>query len=286
MPSASSFAKLNLTLHITGRRADGYHLLQSLVAFAAVGDQLTVEPDDQLSLMVDGPFSGGLETAKDNLVLKAAHFLREATGMRRGAKILLEKHLPLASGIGGGSGDAALALRLLASLWQCSPDTALLDALALRLGADVPACLHGRAGWMEGIGEHFSLLSPFPSGAVILVNPCQPLPTAQVFAEYKRSASGFSPTEELPKGFADFDALADYLASRHNDLLSAASLLFPGITPRLTALEALPMVRIARLSGSGATCFGLCATEADAAAAASLMREAFPNDWVASAALR
>lgn len=286
MPSAQTLAKLNLTLHVTGRREDGYHHLQSLVAFAEVGDHLTVTPADQLSLTLHGPFAGELEAGEENLVLKAARLLQEATGTRSGAKLALEKNLPPASGIGGGSGDAALTLYLLEKLWDCTLAEDKREHLALRLGADVPACLQSRAGWMEGIGERYTPLSSFPSCAVILINPQQPLPTAPVFTEYKKRATAFSPLEELPSAFASFDALCAYLASRRNDLLPAACHLMPDIEARLTALEALPMVAVARLSGSGATCFGLCETMNAASEAASRLRQIFPHDWIASAALR
>jgi 4-diphosphocytidyl-2-C-methyl-D-erythritol kinase len=283
---AHTRAKLNLSLRITGRRADGYHLLQSLVAFAEVGDVLHAAPAERLTLEITGPQAATLSAGPDNLVLRAAEQLRELTGARNSAALILEKHLPVASGIGGGSGDAAAALRLLCDLWGISLATADWQHLADRLGADMPVCLLGQAAWMEGIGETLTPLADFPPCAAVLINPREALPTPQVFAAYRESGQPFSAAHAPLPHFASREALFAFLAGEENDLAESACALMPAIRARLEALAALPAVRIARVSGSGATCFGLCARLSDAEAAATQLRQAFPADWIAAAPLR
>ncbi|MBY0354115.1 MAG: 4-(cytidine 5'-diphospho)-2-C-methyl-D-erythritol kinase, partial [Rickettsiales bacterium] len=226
-----SLAKLNLTLHITGRREDGYHQLQSLVAFTEVGDELTVQSHAALSLTVNGPQAVQLGHSSENSILVAASRLRETFHVDAGAQMTLTKVLPVASGIGGGSGDAALALRLLAELWGIKPTHAELSALALSIGADVPVCLHSVSGWMEGIGEQFQALHcPLPESAVVLINPLMPLPTPQVFAHYRRQNPPFSSTPPLVLSFADVEALIEYVAAQRNDLTHSACEIMPEIS--------------------------------------------------------
>ncbi len=182
-------AKLNLYLHVTGKRADGYHLLDSLIAFADVHDTVSVAEAEALDLACDGPFAAGLPESGDNIVLAAARLLRESAGMRSGAQIRLTKRLPVASGIGGGSADAAAALRALDALWRCRASEEDLAALALAIGADVPVCLYGRAAFVGGIGEKIVAAPKLPACHLVLANPGVPLATAAVFAA---RSGGFS----------------------------------------------------------------------------------------------
>jgi 4-diphosphocytidyl-2-C-methyl-D-erythritol kinase len=261
-------AKLNLYLHLTGRRDDGYHLLDSLVAFAEIGDVLRAEPAKTLSLRVAGPFAGGLAAEPDNLVLRAARALAAEAGVPSGAEIVLEKYLPVASGIGGGSADAAAALRLLCRLWGLSPDRAVLARLAGALGADVPACLFGRTCRMGGIGERLEPAPALPQCGIVLVNPGIALATGDVFRTWRGM---WSARAALPAGWADSVAMAHGLVSFRNDLEPAALALRPVIADVLAALAALPGCLLARMSGSGTTCFGLFADRETAGRAVSEM---------------
>ncbi len=257
-------AKLNLYLRVVGRRDDGYHLLDSLVVFAGIADTLHVAPSEELSLHVTGPFAAALAGEADNLVLRAARLLAEAAGVRPGGRLTLEKHLPVASGIGGGSADAAAALRLLARHWGL--DAALPATLAVRLGADVPACLGGRPSRVGGIGEVLSPAPALPPFGLVLVNPGVAVATPSVF---RARRGGVSAPASLPAGWADAAALAAGLAPLGNDLQDAAIALCPPIADVLARLERWPGCLLARMSGSGATCFGLFADAAAARAAAA-----------------
>ena len=264
-------AKLNLALHVLGRRADGYHLLDSLVVFAGVGDVLRAEPAGGLSLSVTGPFAAALGGAEDNLVLRAARALAQAGGIPAGGHMTLTKNLPVASGIGGGSADAAAALRLLARLWRLDLPAAGLARLALRLGADVPVCLASRPARMGGVGEVLSDAPALPPCGLVLVNPGVAVATPEVF---RARAAGFSHPLDLPSpgqsgAWPDAAALAAALARMRNDLETPALALRPVIGDVLAALRALPGCLLARMSGSGATCFALL-SDAQAAAAAAV----------------
>ncbi|MBV9653118.1 MAG: 4-(cytidine 5'-diphospho)-2-C-methyl-D-erythritol kinase [Acetobacteraceae bacterium] len=265
--------KINLFLHVLGRLPNGYHQLDSLAVFADAADRLSAEPDDALSLAIDGPFGSALAGEGDNLVLRAARLLADAAGVRAGAKLSLRKNLPVASGIGGGSADAAAALRLLARLWDVSPETDLA-ALSLRLGADVPVCLLGRTARMGGIGDCLAPGPALPDCGLVLVNPGVPLETAAVFRE-RRGAFGCTPS--LPPAWGSLRAMAEDLGQCRNDLQSPAIRLCPEIAAVLAALEAIEGCALARMSGSGATCFGLFATPSAARAAASAL--ASPGWW-------
>jgi 4-diphosphocytidyl-2-C-methyl-D-erythritol kinase len=266
----NAFAKVNLYLHVTGRRDDGYHLLDSLAVFPAVGDRLAAAPAEGLSLAITGPFSAGLSGEADNLVLRAARWLAEQAGLAPDVALTLEKNLPVASGIGGGSADAAATLRLLARLWKVEPEA----GLAARLGADVPVCLAGRPARMSGIGDILTPAPRLPSFGMVLVNPGVPVSTAAVF-EARRA--GFSPAAILPEAWADAAAMARDLARLVNDLEPPALAIEPAIGTVLQALRSLPGCRLARMSGSGATCFGLFETSAEAARAAAAL--ARPGWW-------
>jgi 4-diphosphocytidyl-2-C-methyl-D-erythritol kinase len=247
-------AKVNLYLHVVGRRADGYHLLDSLVVFPAVGDVLRASPADTLSLTLGGPFAGALVGEANNLVMRAARLLAaRACPKRAGARLELEKHLPVASGLGGGSADAAATLRVLCRLWDVSPE---LWDLALSLGADVPACLASRPARMAGVGECIGAAPILPPCGLVLVNPGISLPTSEVFRAYR---GGFSPPAALPTAWPDLGAMTCDLAALNNDLETPAVALCPTIAEVLAALRAARGCRLARMSGSGATCFGLFA---------------------------
>lgn len=277
-------AKVNLFLHVRGQTTDGYHSLESLAVFPRVGDLLEAEPAAGLSLSLSGPFAMGLSADRGNLVLAAAETLTDhlsaAGGPRHGAALRLEKTLPVASGIGGGSADAGAALRLLARLWG-GVDVAALPAIAATLGADTPVCLHGRPALMAGIGERLTPAPAFPAFWMVLVNPMQPLSTAEVFAGLERRAHPAG--RPAPRTFVDFDHMASWLAVQRNDLEAPARALRPSIGRVLSALAWDRRCRLARMSGSGATCFGLYAAGEDALAAADRLRTAEPAWWVAAA---
>lgn len=258
-------AKVNLYLHVTGKRADGYHLLDSLAVFPDVGDVVSAGASEALTLEVGGPCGEGLAGETDNLVLRAARLL--APG--RGAALRLAKHLPVASGIGGGSADAAAALKLLAEFWAVPAD---LPALALQLGADVPVCLASYPARMQGIGEILLPAPALPDFGMILVNPGVAVPTPAVF---KARQGGFSGPAALPAAWADVDAMVANLAACTNDLQDAAIGIAPVIGEVLRVLAALPGAKLARMSGSGATCFAIFATGTEAVAAAGHV----PQGW-------
>lgn len=277
-------AKLNLYLHVVGRRADGYHLLDSLVAFTEYGDALRAAPASDLTLRLDGPFAPALESeaTSDNLALKAAAALRLRCGAS-GASLVLTKNLPVAAGLGGGSADAAAALRALVRLWQIDPDRQALSRLALGLGADVPACLLGRPSAASGIGEMLAPAPPLPAVWLVLVNPGVAVPTKEVFAARTGPYSALAPLDRAP---ADAAELARLLKERRNDLAAPAQRIAPSIAAVLAALETNAGCLLARMSGSGATCFGLFATADGAAAAAAAIARQRPDWWSVAAALR
>lgn len=269
-------AKVNLFLHVRGRRPDGYHLLESLAVFPAVGDLLSATPAADISLEVAGRFAAALSSGEENLVLRAARALAAAAGVTRGAAISLDKSLPVSSGIGGGSADAAAALRLLARVWNVH----VPGGVASGLGADVPVCLSApEPRFMAGTGEHLSSPPPLPAFWMVLVNPGVPVGTGPVFAALDR-ADG-SPCPVMPAGgFCAFGDLAGWLARQRNDLAPAAMTLCPAIGE---VLDALSDAALARMSGSGATCFALHEGRASAEAQAGRIRRERPGWWVAAA---
>jgi len=276
-------AKVNLSLRVTGRRADGYHELDSLIAFADFGDRITVAPAPELSLAIEGPFASLLRDEPDNLVLRAARRLAHHAGVPPEARIVLDKRLPVAAGIGGGSADAAATLAALVELWGLDLDAAALGGLALALGADVPICLHGRAAFVGGIGEAIVPAPPLPPAWLVLVNPGTPLSTAAVFQTGPAIATEAPPRwTDAP---ADAVALARRLAASANDLEPPARRICPEIDEVLARLVALPGALLARMSGSGATCFGLFATRETADQAAAALATARPDWWVRAARL-
>ena len=268
-------AKVNLALHVTGRRDDGYHLLDSVVVLAGVGDWLTLAPSEALSLTVTGPRAAGVPADRRNLIWRAAELF--APG--RGAAITLEKHLPHAGGIGGGSADAAAALRGLSELWQAAmPD----DAAVLSLGADVPVCAAARPMRMSGIGEVLVPLPPLPPLWLVLVNAGVEVPTGTVFSALEQREN--PPLPDLPaEGWADAAGFAGWLCSARNDLEPPARATVPVIGEVLDRINARPGCLLARMSGSGGTCFGLFAEEGAAKGAAQALTADRPDWWVATA---
>jgi 4-diphosphocytidyl-2-C-methyl-D-erythritol kinase len=283
--SAATFAaaKVNLYLHVTGKRADGYHLLDSLVAFVDVGDRLWVRRAASLTLEIAGPEARELDGLDDdNLVLRAARRLAAHAGIAPGATIRLEKNLPVAAGLGGGSSDAAAVLKALAALWQIPIGETELCRLGLELGADVPACLHAGAAFVGGIGEAIEPAPDLPAAGILLANPRRQLATAPVFAA--RVGPFGIPARFSPMP-ADAEGLARLLAVRGNDLTAAAIGLVPEIGAVLLALPGLDGALLARMSGSGASCFALFADRAAAQKARVAVAAAHPDWWCAAGSL-
>ena len=281
-------AKLNLTLEVVGRRADGYHLLDSLIAFTDYGDTLAARAADALSLTLDGPFGRVLVgDPAENLVLKAARLLAAEAGVEPRARLTLTKRLPVASGIGGGSSDAAATLLALASLWRIDPGADDLARLALALGADVPVCLAARTARLEGIGERIAPAPSVPAAPIVLVNPGVGLPTPKVFQARRGDFSRGAGTDGvLAYSPADAAALAEALRPYTNDLTRPAVELLPVIGQVLERLAAADGCLIARMSGSGATCFALFPTDAAASAAADTIAAAEPRWWAVATRLK
>ncbi len=272
MVEAFAPAKINLTLHVTGQRRDGYHLIDSLVVFAGVGDVLRLAPSDRLSLSVTGPMAAGVPAGESNLVLRAARAMGAPD-----VRIVLEKHLPAAAGIGGGSSDAAAAMRALARMTG-RPVPADRGAA---LGADVPVCLAGRPARMTGIGETLAPLPNLPELHAVLANPRVAVPTGAVFEGLARKDNAPMPPDL--SAFADAAAFAGWLAAQRNDLERPACAAAPVIAEVLARLAATDGCLLARMSGSGATCFGLYSTASAAGNAAAALRAAHPGWWVAAA---
>lgn len=274
MLAETAYAKLNLALHVRARREDGYHEIESLFAFCADGDGLTatIRADGAIRLGIDGPFAPGLDMGEGNLVLRAAHALKAASGTGQGADIRLIKHLPIAAGIGGGSADAAAALRLLVRLWDLPSMAIDLPAIAARLGADVPACLASATRMATGIGEQLAPVALDLTGTpVLLVNPLVPCPTGPVFG-------GWDGVDRGPLDAAGW-------ARARNDLAPPALALVPQIAEVLAVLRA-QLPRVARMSGSGATCFALFSGERERDEAADRIIADQPDWWVMTSALR
>jgi 4-diphosphocytidyl-2-C-methyl-D-erythritol kinase len=285
-------AKINLALHVTGRRDDGYHLLESLAVFTRLGDRIEARPAPADGLALVGPFAAGLETDAGNLVVRAREALRQAyasdadapssgqprNAVREAVSLRLSKHLPVAAGVGGGSSDAAATLKLLNRLWRLGLAPRRLAEVGGTLGADVPMCLAARPLVARGIGEAIEPVADFPPLALVLVNPGQAVATPAVFSGL--AAKRNPPLPPLPRA-PGFSALAGWLAATRNDLEGPATTLAPAIADALAALRASGAA-FARMSGSGATCFGLFGTVAAAQAAATRIAQAEPS-WFAAA---
>ncbi len=279
MLTARARAKLNLFLHVGTRRADGFHGLASWAAFAEFGDDLAAAPADAVTLDIDGPFAAALPPSTDNIVLAAA----AALGQGRGAAIRLTKRLPVASGIGGGSADAAAALHLLNELWGLQTPPSDLFHLAAELGSDVPVCVYNRSALMTGRGELLAPGPDLPPLPVVLANPGVAVSTAAVFAQLSQRSGAV--LARMPEAVTDPEHLAAILKPTRNDLEAPARQIAPQIGAALAALRDQPGILMARMSGSGATCFGLAADDAAASAAALALKRARPDWWVAATRL-
>ena len=280
-------AKVNLTLHVLGRRPDGYHEIDSLVAFADAGDRLTLVPDAPLALDVVGPTAAAAGQEAENLVLKAARALAERVPGLRLGRFLLDKQLPVAAGLGGGSSDAAAALRLLARHNDLPLDEARLHAAARATGADVPVCLDPRARIMRGIGEILSDPIELPQLPAVLVNPGAAVPTKDVFTALRAPAlAGPAEPDDFIAINTDAASLLSILSARRNDLEIPAVRIQPVIADVLMALQKSPGCLLARMSGSGATCFGLYGSAGAAEHAAQHMQKSHAGWWVRATTLR
>ncbi len=283
MISVTAPAKLNLSLHITGKRMDGYHLLESLVAFTQFGDELTIEPADELLLSVSGEFASVLPAASpDNLVMKAALALQRLCGTSQGAHITLIKNLPVGSGMGGGSSDAAAVLQGLLRLWNIKPDRKQFEMLCLSLGSDVPMCMAGGAAFVRGVGDDISSVVLAADVHVLLVHPREPLLTADV---YRAFSSPFSASVSMPMRINSFAQLISLISPMHNVLEQPAKKLMPQIESIVQNIAAQDGCAFARMSGSGAGCFGLFESRQAAEAAKASITRLQPRWWCAATQL-
>ena len=273
-------AKINLSLRVRGKTSDGYHALESLVGFADIGDRLSLKSSAASSrLTLRGTFADLLQETdtKDNLILRAVASLEQASGRALGSQLVLEKNLPIAAGLGGGSADAAAALRALIELHGLEISDTHLAEIALSLGADVPVCLASAPAWMTGIGETLAYLPNFPATEIVLVNPHVAMPTAAVFSALQASPN-LRPAQPVPEAWQDLDGLVAFLTQQGNDLQGAAISLAPEIGDCLSALQQAG-AKYAAMSGSGASCFALCEIGEGAKVAAAYQAPR-AKDWV------
>lgn len=271
-------AKINLFLHITGKRPDGYHMLESIFVPLVLHDTVVIEPADTVSCLIEGGFAPYVH-ADDNTLLRVANSLQAFKHKAfHGARLTLHKNIPVAAGLGGGSSDAASVLKGLNQLWQCGLSPVELQDIGLKIGADVAFFLEGKAAFVSGIGEHIAPLPHLPSLPLVLVNPAIPLSTVEVYKANTVVNSKPCAHEPCPAPFQEF---ITYLQHKRNDLEQAAISLFPGITEVIEALKRLPSCMLARMSGSGATCFGIFPSSMAAQEAAAILQERYPEWWVA-----
>jgi 4-diphosphocytidyl-2-C-methyl-D-erythritol kinase len=274
-------AKINLTLEIPGRRADGYHEIISLIAFADVGDTLTLHPAENrdITLDVTGPFAEAIDG--DNLILRAARAFLDSEPDSRGGHFVLDKRLPVAGGIGGGSADAAAAVRLLARANAVDPEwRARIWPALTRLGADIPVCVEARAAWVGGIGEKVAPIETLPELPAVLVNPGVRLPTGKVFAALGAPPVGDAAPIETPDRFSGLGPVLSYLRDHPNDLEPPARQLAPIVGDVLETIAATPACLLARLSGSGPTCYCLFGSREEAARSAKALSRSHPDWWI------
>jgi 4-diphosphocytidyl-2-C-methyl-D-erythritol kinase len=276
-PVEQAPAKINLTLRVLGRRADGYHELESLVAFSGLADTLTLQPGGEPALAIAGPFAAASGRMEENLVLKAYSALRERVAGLKAGRFALEKNIPVAAGLGGGSADAAAALRLLARFNDLALDDPRLASAARAIGADVSVCLDPRTRIMRGVGHELSAPLDLPQLTALLVNPGVALATRDVFAKFAAGHASQKPIGNVPD---KPDAAISFLASYENDLTQAAIACAPAVAEVIDRLRVVPGARLVRMSGSGATCFALFASVAEAAALARQLQSERKDWWV------
>ena len=278
-------AKINLYLHIVGRHANGQHLLDSLIAFADIHDTLYLTTSPELSLEIDGPFAYQLTSEPNNLVLQAARKLARLCDVTKGAQLQLTKNLPVASGIGGGSSDAAAVLKGLIQLWKVQPSNQDLQDLALGLGADVPACLNGQTAFISGVGEIISEPKPLPLCFIVLVNSGTLISTQSVFKIQMKLQSSFSKPGRFDFSPENLHEFVSILKTCHNDLDQAAQVLCPEIGQVLSELRNSAGSLLTRMSGSGATCFALFSDHEEATEASLDLKLRHPNWWIKAGSL-
>jgi 4-diphosphocytidyl-2-C-methyl-D-erythritol kinase len=275
-------AKINLTLRVLGRRADGYHEIESLVAFATIGDRVALTPGPECRVAVSGPFARDIDGP--NLLETALTLLREHDAKLQLGAVLLEKYLPVAAGLGGGSADAAALLRAVQRANPERADAVAWHELAARLGADVPVCLAGTPALISGVGDRVEPLGAahgLPPVAAVLVNPRLPLPTVQVYAALAAGQVPPSSAPTAPPGpFSDLASLVEFMRGHGNDLERPATALLPTVADIKAELAAQPGCRIAAMSGSGPTCFGIFADDTSAARAAATLASQHPRWWI------
>jgi 4-diphosphocytidyl-2-C-methyl-D-erythritol kinase len=271
-------AKVNLTLRVVSRRADGYHELESLVAFAELADVVTFDPDAPPDIEVTGPFAAATGPAGENLVLEAARLMRVDRG-----RFTLEKNIPVAAGLGGGSADAAAALRLIARQRSTDTDNPRIRDAARRCGADVPVCLVPKARIMRGIGDVLSPPVSVPALPALLINPGVELATRDVFAAFDETTGSARSIGDVPTELAGF---VDWLKHYDNDLTRAAISRVPMIADILSVLKGEPGCQLARMSGSGATCVGIFGSADQMRLAADRLQSQHPEWWVFATTLR
>jgi 4-diphosphocytidyl-2-C-methyl-D-erythritol kinase len=278
-------AKVNLTLHVKGKRDDGYHELESLVVFAGVSDELTFSPSDRDSLVLTGPFAAAVDG--ENLVLRAKRSVADWLGKEISGAFSLRKNIPVAAGLGGGSSDAAAVIRSLLRIYGGSSTVTDLAAKAASIGADVPVCLRQRAAWMRGLGERVEPVTAVSALPAILVNPMLKLPTASVFGKLNAGRYALDRTEKSPIAtvWSTPDEAAAELSRGRNDLEGPAIALRPEVHGVLETIRGLEGCLLARLSGSGPTCFGLFPSEDSAKNAAAVIETYQPHWWVAATTL-
>ncbi len=270
-------AKINLYLHITGKRADGYHLLDSLMVFTDVSDIITAEKASDITLQVSGEFADNSGDIRDNIVIKAAKALADSAGVQAGANISLQKNIPVGAGLGGGSSDAAATLRLLNSLWEINYSDEKLAQIGLTLGADVPFCLYGKPAFVSGIGEVIDAAPALPQFWILLVNPRKILSTKDVFTQ---SSIDFISPAGRPERFTNTHDFIDFLQRNGNNLQKNAINIVPEITDVLDVIGQQDGVLLSRMSGSGSTCFGLFESKLSKDNALDNIRKTNPNWWV------
>lgn len=282
-------AKINLYLHVTGRRDGGYHELDSLIAFTDFGDEIRIEPCDSFAFNVEGPFANVFkDSEKDaspnsgNIAVKAAWGLSRAAKKNLHVKITLIKNLPLAAGIGGGSADAAAVIWGLCKFWDLPPASDFLNQLLLELGADVPVCFLCHPAKVSGIGEQLEQLDDMAELPVVVINPGKACPTANVFRTY---TGAFKDNAPLPQLLHEFDEVLSFLRTQDNDLFESASMTVPEIKNILLALKGKEGCALARMSGSGASCFGIYRTPDEAVKAANNIAQDNPDWWVKAGTL-
>lgn len=275
-------AKINLDLLITGRRDDGYHLLDSIVVFTELGDELTVEKSDQLSLTISGPFANDLSSENDNLILEAARLICLECGVEPNLKFHLVKNLPVSSGIGGGSADAAAAIKLTIQQLNLSVSKERLETIAIKLGADVPVCLRSISTHMRGIGEDLSPLILSRSFDILLVNPGVSVSTPRIFNEYKKFEKKFDRPRKEKVSHINDGFIKEEVLNSQNALESVACRIEPQIQIILKTLENFEGLWLGRMSGSGATCFGIFNNEENCLKAKKYLKTHHSKWWIES----